>query len=175
MSRKKSLLNTKDIAIIAMQVAALIVGGYFIVLTMGQFPLPGIKYVALAPYLTMVMFIIEARTNRPYSVFYVNLVFAGMMTLINLYMGLAIVIVGVLYVTEERLIKGCALKSEVLAVSYAVWTVGVSLMVSKYLIGTAVFQIITPLYILVLMGIAILAGGIGVYFAKLVLGRIGKR
>lgn len=172
MNKNKRLFNTKDVAIIAMQVAALIVGGYFIVLTVGQFPLPGIKYVAMAPYLTLIMVIVAGTSKKPYRIFYVNLVFAAIMSTVNLYMGLAIFLVGGICGLEERFLNHVSFKNEILGISYAVWTVGISLLVSKYLIGSALFQLITPIYMLLMMLCAVFTGGIGAYFARIILKRL---
>lgn len=161
MRQKKKSFKTKDLAQIAMIVAAMVTGGYVIYVTMGQMPLPGIKYVVMAPYFSVVMALLVDLSPKPYRIFWVNTVFSGIMTTINLYMGLSILCVGILCSLLEFMVKASAFRAYILGGAYAVFTVAVSLLFSKYLIANVLFKMISPLYIVILMAMALILGSVG--------------
>lgn len=161
MRQKKQFFKTKEVAQIAMIVAAMVSGGYIIYMTLGQIPLPGIKYVVMAPYFSVVMALLVDLSPKPYRIFWVNAVFSGIMTTINFYMGLSILCVGLLCSGLEFVLKGSSKRAYILGASYAMFTVGVSLFFSKYIIGNALFQMVTPIYIGILMSLTLALGSIG--------------
>ncbi len=165
-------MTTKHITEVAMAVAALIVGGYLIYIISSQFPLPGVKYTAMAPYLSLIVAFVLTYFKSANTLLLINLVFAMVMSLMNLYMGLSIVLVGLLIHFSQWLIpRSWRFYAGFIASLYSAYVVGVSLLVSKWLIGSIVFKNITLPYVLLLMGIAFLTGAFGAHFGLI----IGKR
>ncbi|MGX8795748.1 hypothetical protein ACR6HW_06610 [Fusibacter sp. JL298sf-3] len=168
-------LKTKELAEIAMIVAAIVAGGYVIYLIMGQVPLPGVKYTAMAPYLALMVAFIKQHFKRRYIVLTVNTVFALIMGLVNLYMGLAIVSVGLLTTLVEVVSDGSRWRVQIAGAAYGAFCVGVSLAVSKYLIGSALFEKLTPQYMGALVAIAAALGVVGAYAGIWLDRRINRR
>ncbi|MBM7561042.1 hypothetical protein [Fusibacter tunisiensis] len=164
--------STSILTQIAMAVAAIIVGGYAIYIVSSQVPLPGVKYSAMAPYLSLVMAIVITFFRLKNIVLVVNSVFAMIMTLISPYMGLAIFSTGLATQVVSNLIPDrFLLKTQIVASIYSAFVAGIALQVSKYFIGGAFYDQITWPYVFLLMGIAFVLGLIGGHYGVL----IGKR
>lgn len=175
MAKKRKQILTKEVTEIGMAVAALIVGGYVIYIIGSQFPLPGIKYTIMAPYLSLVIAFVLTYFKGQYAVLIVNAVFAMIMTMINPYMGISIFIVGLLtFLVQKLLPQRWRFYVHTVAALYSGFVVGVALMVSKLFIGTVFFQKITYPYMVALMLFAVMAGVFGAYFG-VIIGRRVKR
>lgn len=94
MSDKK--LSTHEMVHLALTVAALIAGGYSLYLIGVTFPIPGAKYLILTPYLSFMITFVLKYFHNPKSFFYVNTSFGLIMSIMNIYMGLAIFTVGII-------------------------------------------------------------------------------
>lgn len=164
--------TTSTVTQVAIAVAAIIVGGYTIYIVSSQVPLPGVKYTAMAPYLSLIMAISITYFEQKNIILLINAVFALIMTLINPYMGLAIFLTGlctqlVYYVIPDRFTK----KVIVVAASYSAFVAGVALQVSKIFVGSEFYDRVTIPYVLGLMAIAFVIGLLG---AKIGV-QVGKR
>lgn len=170
---KQSNMRTKDITQIAMTVSAMLVGGFIIYMISSRFPLPGFKYAAMSPYLSFIVAMLLINFNLKRSVLIVNTVFALVMSMVSLYMALAIFSTGVLtQITQMIVPKRWQFKNLVVSALYSVYTVGTALAVSKLFIAREIFEIITWPYMLTLMTIAFVLGLLGAYAGNLLGNRI---
>lgn len=172
----KSKLNTSVLTQIAIAVAAIIVGGYAIYIVSSQVPLPGIKYTAMSPYLSLVIAVVLISFDIKNIILIVNAVFAMMMTIINPYMGMAILSTGVLTQMVDYLIpSGLKYRVHIVAASYSAFVAGTALTVSKLFIDSVVFEKVTGPYLLVLMGFAFILGLFGAHFGIVIGKRVRKQ
>lgn len=84
--------KTKEMAIIAVGVAIIIGGGIAIFIASSIVPMPGVKYILLSPYLSMVTYVIQLKAKSKLILLKFGAVFAMTMTMISLFMGGAILL-----------------------------------------------------------------------------------
>jgi len=167
--------TTLEIAQIAIAVATIIVGGYAILIFSSPLAIPGVKYIMMAPYLSMVLIILINRVKSKFVIIKANVVFAMLMSFINLYMGLAIILSGVLtQALNISLIKDNRWTRGITCSGYAGFVLLTALPISKHLIGGVVFEQITIKWIFVAAGIAFLFGIAGSLFGEFISKRIGN-
>lgn len=169
---KPNRSSTSMVTQVAIAVAAIIVGGYSIYIVSSQVPLPGVKYTAMAPYLSLIMAVAITYFEQKNIILVINAVFALIMTLINPYMGLAIFLTGlstqgVYYAIPDKV----SMKVNIVAASYSAFVAGIALQVSKLLVGSEFYDRVSPPYIFGLMAIAFVIGLVGAKFGI----QIGKR
>lgn len=166
--------KTKNITEIGIALATLIVGGYAIFMVGGAIVLPGFKYLLMGPYLSLVMTIVIMRIKVKYLIFKFNLVFAGIMSMLNIFMGLSILLTGIATELTTSLVRGnLKLKSVVGGSFYSGYVTMSALIVSKMMIGGPIFEKITNTWILIAFLIACLLGFIGSRFGIFISDRIG--
>ena len=154
-----------EITIIAIGIAALIGGGFFILQLSMVFPIPGVKYIMMSPFISLVIFILLYRLSSIYAILKIGLVFAAIMMLINLFMGAAIITTALMTQLTILPIKSHKIRAYLGAVCFSGYTGLSALTFSKYLIGGIFSEI--PLAWLVLTGvICLLFGGLGVLIAN---------
>lgn len=170
-----SKLSTSVLTQIAIAVAAIIVGGYAIYIVSSQIPLPGAKYTAMSPYLSLTIAVMLISFDVKNIILIVNSVFAMLMSIVNPYMGLAILATGILTQMIDYLVPS-RFKYRIYCVSasYSAFVAGTALTVSKIFIDSVVFDRITPSYLVVLMGIAFVLGLFGAHFGIIVGKRVKK-
>lgn len=163
--------NTTTMTQIAMSVAVLIAGGSVIFFLSTFVTLPGSKYVLMAPFLGMVMTICIETIHTSWLVLKINTVFGGIMSFVNLYMGLAIWITGLLTEAIVRVIPIKKAEAMITAIVYSAITVLTTLVICKFMIGGVVYKTITPTWMLTgtLLGGAL--GAFGGYYGTI----IGRR
>lgn len=84
------MFSTRSIANIALGVAAMIAGGFAIFQLSAIFPSPLTKFIMMAPFMGLMFYIINWRINQVKTNLMTGLVFTGIMTLMNIFMGMAI-------------------------------------------------------------------------------------
>lgn len=153
----KSASKTKELTYIALSLASLIVGGSVVYQVSMVLPIPGIKYVFLAPFMSMVIYILLSILNQKLVLLKMGMVFGLIMSMMNLYMGLAILMTAVssqvvltLYSGQQRPFLG--------GVAFAFFTGTSALFISKYMIG-GVFGSLSLIWIL-LVGLMCMVFGI---------------
>jgi energy-coupling factor transport system substrate-specific component len=172
----KSKLTTSVLTQIAIAVAAIIVGGYAIYIVSSQVPLPGVKYTAMSPYLSLIIAILLISFDIKNIILIVNAVFAMLMSIISPYMGLAILSTGILTQLVDYLVpSGLKYRVHIVAASYSSFVAGTALTVSKLFIDSVVFERINGPYLLVLMGIAFVLGLFGAHFGIVIGKRVRKQ
>lgn len=82
--------KAKEVAIIAIGVAVIIGGGMGIFVISTVFPIPGVKYLLMSPYLSMAIHTILCKSKSKLTLLKLGTVFAMIMTTINLLMEIAI-------------------------------------------------------------------------------------
>lgn len=141
--------STASLTHIALSVAALIAGGGCIFFFSRWIPFPGMKYLLMSPYLSLVMTIVMRRIPASNLLLKINTVFGLIMSLVTLYMGLAIFMTGLLSQLVYNLLPGHSVKKiRFSAASYSAFTVLTALLISKFMIGGPIFEAIHPLWML---------------------------
>jgi hypothetical protein len=95
-----------EIALIAVSVAMLIGGGLVIYMVSAVFPIPGAKYVMMAPVIASILYVLQMKLKGQFTILKFGGVFALVMTLINLFMGIAIIITALLTHLSIKWMKG---------------------------------------------------------------------
>jgi len=89
-------ISTRQLTYDALTLTLLIVGGYVLYYLSKVIPLPGAKFLLMAPYLTIVLYYPVKRSPKPGTISLINLGFAALLSIMSLFMGVAIVLSGVL-------------------------------------------------------------------------------
>lgn len=171
----KNKSNATEIAQIAIAVATIIVGGYGILILSSPFAIPGFKYIMMAPYLSMVLMILMNQVKSNYVILKSNAVFALIMMMVNLYMGLSIILAALLtQLVQKLLLKNTKWTKRIVASAYSSFVLLTALPISKYLIGGAVFENIANTWILISAVIAFIVGYIGALMGEFISRRMAK-
>lgn len=163
--------KARKITYIALGISALIVGGIAIYQISALFPMPGFKYILMAPYLSMVIYIVVSKLKTKFGILKVGLVFGMVMATINIFMMVAIVAttfltqISILPIPSER--KGIMVGS----VLFSAYTGSTALFISKYLIG-GVFAAISNGWVLAVGALCLVFGLIGTWTAKRIIKQI---
>ena len=158
-------MKTKDITYVAFGVAALIAGGFLVLTVSRIMPFPGVKFMLMAPFISMMMYILSVKIENRYAILYIGLVFAGIMTLFNIVMGISIVTTTVLTQLSILWIKKIKERATVGGCLYAMYTGLTALVFSKYLIG-GVFEMVSYSWIIIVTLICLLFGSLGIIFGN---------
>lgn len=134
-------MSTAEITNIAIGVGILFTGGWAI-LTLSRFiPFPGGKYLLMSPYSALILYLMQRKVPRFYTSFAFSLVFALIMTIINMFMGAAILLTGIMTSLILFFVRSEALRPTFAGVLYAAFTLITALTISKYLIGGAFLMV----------------------------------
>lgn len=82
--------KTREITLIAIGIAIIIGGGIGIYMTSGLVPIPGTKYAIMAPFLSIVLYVVLSQIKSVYTISKLGIVFGVIMTTITPLMGVAI-------------------------------------------------------------------------------------
>ncbi len=164
--------STKTMTQIALSVAVLIAGGSVIFLISTFVVLPGSKYVLMAPFLGLVIAICLETIHTSWLVLKINVVFGGIMALINPYMGIAIWMTGLLTEGVLRCIPAKRFQSMASAIIYSGMTVLTTLVICKVLIGGAVYEAISLSWIIAGTSLGGILGSFGGYYGIIIGHRI---
>lgn len=171
---KESKSKIFEMALIAIGVAMIIGGGIAIYMVSAVFPIPGSKYIMMAPVLTTVIYIMQIKLGGTYTIAKFGGVFALTMSIINLFMGLAILTttlftqlsIGWIKSTEKRAFWG--------SICFAGYTGLCALTITKAFIGGIVDDV--PYTVFILIGLACAGFGlVGTTLAKRVIRHLGKQ
>ena len=166
-------MRTKDITYIALGIAALICGGIAIYQVSSFVAIPGVKYILLAPYLSMIMYVLISKIKVKHAVFVIGVPFGLIMVLMNVFMMVAIIMTS--FLTEVSLLG--VRKPEKRAVMGAIFFSGYtglsSLLISKYAIG-GIFEQIPLNWILFTTILCISFGIIGALMGRKILRYINR-
>ena len=169
-------LNNKDIAIISLIAALMIVIGYFIYLLSVFFPLPGSKFIIMSGFLSFMITIAIVKVEKNGVVTLISIVFGVIMGFISIVMGLAIILTGILTeLTALILFNNYQRKRNIVFTSsfYPFYSFILGLLATNYITGNHLFKIggVIPFIIsgLIVFGLGIL-GSLAAY--KIVFSRL---
>ncbi len=126
--------NLRETIFISLLVSILIGGGYVLYIISAYFPMPGMKYVVLICALRILV-------KKKWAVIKFNIVFAMIMSLVTIYMSMAIIITTLLTeLTGLILIKfSYEFRNIIVSALYSFYAVLISLIVIKYVLVTPEF------------------------------------
>jgi|GEM_PF-1060908 energy-coupling factor transport system substrate-specific component len=153
--------NTSEITHIGMSVALLIAGGVFVIFLSRFFPIPGTKYLLMGTYISLIMSAMAYLFPTTHIVLKINVVLAAILSMVTIYMGIAILITGLAAELIGSLLINKSSRGIAIGMSYAGFTVLTSLIISKFIIGDALFAVVDGRWILITVSLASILGGIG--------------
>lgn len=159
------MTKTREITHIAIGVATLLIGGLLILQVSMILPIPGVKYIMMAPYMSMTLYILLDKLRTPYALLKIGAVFAGLMTIINVFMGLAILLTTLCTYLTTLIKKDERVRNAIGATFFSVYTGLTALMIPKYLMG-GVFANVTWQWILLAAVLCGILGTLGTYLAR---------
>jgi len=156
--------NIRELTYIALGAATIIVGGFGILQLSLIFPIPGTKYILMAPFLSMMFMVVQTKVDRKFVLIKLGVVFGLIMSLMNLYMGVTILVTSILAQGTSLLLPinnkyywGSSL--------FSAYTGLFALLIPKYFIG-GVFEQISMLWIMAVALICFVFGLAGATYAK---------
>jgi len=162
--QNKTYCDIKEITYVSVGVAVMIAGGFVIYQLSFIFPIPGVKYILMSPYLSIVIYILLSLVQREFTLLKFGAVFGFIMMLINLYMGIAIITTAILSQLTIVAIDNRK-KAFFGAILFSTYTGISTLIISKHLIG-GIFSEITYPWIIITGLLCSVFGIIGVTIAK---------
>lgn len=135
-------MKAQHITFVGLLVAALISGGYVLYLVGRLLPVPGSKFLVMAPYLALIMFTAQSRLRSPWTMTLVSLIFAAVISVFTPFMGVAILSAGLLSDLSGRLVPGdphSEFRTCLVTALYPMWSFLLSLAVSNHLTGSILF------------------------------------
>lgn len=158
-------INTREMTFIGAAIAVLIAGGYMIVQLTAALPIVGVKYMVIAPYLAMTLYIIMNKIDLKYDILIIGAVLSGLLSMINLYMAVAIITTSLMTQIMIISVTNRKTRSVIGCLSFSFFTGFISILISKYLIGGVFLDL--PLSIaFIIGGICTLTGAIGILIGK---------
>lgn len=161
----KNHSRAQKVTNIAIGVATIIGGGFVIFQFSNIVPLPGMKYVLMSPYLSLMFYILIMRVESKYTLLYVGAVFGGIMIIINTFMGISILLTTLLSQGVMLPLKRKRTRAFVGSIAFSGFSTFVALNISKLLLGGAFAQIKLE-WIVLSTVFALLMGTMGASFAK---------
>jgi len=135
-------VKTNHITFLGALVAVLVAGGYVLYVLSKAMPIPGGKFLVMGPYLSLIMLIALLRLKSVWSMTFVSLPFAVVISAFTPVMGAAIISAGILSDITGRLLFGTKLSDLRLclrAALYPMWAIVLSLSISDYLTGNLLY------------------------------------
>lgn len=160
----KTHSTTREITYIAIGVSTMIVGGLAIFQLSLVFPIPGVKFILLAPYLALLFYILLSIIKQKNALIKIGCTLALIMVSINLFMGLAILLTSIISQLSITLISH-EKKPFYGAILFSGFTGLTSLLISKFVIG-GIFEEISNIWILFTFLICLGFGIVGTILAK---------
>lgn len=165
--------KNSEITIIGLSIAIIIGGGMAIYMIAAVFPLPGIKYIFVAPFVSTIFYVVQHKLKGKYILPKIGTVFGLVMSVINMYMGLAILITTFLAYISSFYLKSESKRIFWSSAFFSGYTGLIAILVSKYLIGGVFLEI--PNSMIALNSIlGLIFGILGNNLAKTVVNRVNK-
>lgn len=157
--------KTRELTYLGMSIASLIGGGLAIYLVASFLPIPGVKYIMLSPLLSLVIYIVLSHIKGKIIMLKFGFAFGAIMSMMNLYMGLAILTTTIMTQLSILFYRGYKYKAMLAGILFAFYTGVSSLLISKYMIGGIFSEI--ALLAIILVGLACsIFGFIGSFIGK---------
>ncbi len=164
--QEKNQQMTHEITQIGMSVAMLIAGGVGVLFLSRFLPIPGTKYLFMGAYIGLVMSAVVYLFSTSYIILKINVVLAGILSVITIYMGIAILITGIGTQLICSIFLHKTYRGIFVGMTYAGLTVLTSIVISKFFIGDALFVAVDGRWIAVTVLLAMLLGSIGGWAGK---------
>lgn len=164
--------KTRLITNVGLGVAAMIGGGFAIYQISSIFPLPGMKYIMMAPYLSMVIYILIVRVRSRFALLLIGGVFGGIMALINVIMGLSIFATALAAQLIMLPIKPLKIRAAVGATAFGGFSGIISILISRVFID--IYKQVSYSWMVIALIIATLFGALGAYFASKIMKHITR-
>lgn len=163
--KEKNNIKTTDITYIAIGLAAIIIGGMIIYQVSSVVAIPGVKYILMAPYLSMIIYILMSKIQARNSAFLIGTAFGFIMVLINIFMGISIIVTAILTEISIIAIKKSNVRCFVGSILFSMYAGMSALIISKYMIG-GVFAEISLKWIVITGAVCFLFGYAGAKLGK---------
>jgi hypothetical protein len=169
-------ISTKELVSLALTVAALIVGGYMLYLVGISFPIPGIKYLILTPYMSFMITFILLRFDNKKSFFYVNTTFALIMSLMSIYMGITIFAVGlVTQIILHIFPKKYPLYLYVASFVYAETIVFFAMFTSAIVMNLPLYDHLSTLHLIIIAFLGLITSVLGCIAGQVIIKRLPNK
>lgn len=163
--------KTREITLLAIGIAILIGGGIGIYMASGLIPIPGTKYALMAPFLSIVLYVVLSQIKSVFAISKLGVVFAAIMTTINPFMGIAILFTTIMTQITVIVFKGEEARAFYGSIAFSIFT-GVS---GLFVTGLKVWGQ-NPMFLLTaILIISLLCGAfgtIGAMTARKIIGRL---
>lgn len=171
-------METRDITFMSLTVVLLIAGGYLLYYMSLFFPIPGSKFIMMATYLSLVVYFPMKKVNKLGTIALISIIFGGILSIFTFFMGLAIIVTGLL-TDVTTLIIGRGYKNEsviiISAASYALYSFITSIYTTNILSGNMLYNVVS-IKMFIIVGIFIFSLGlIGAKIGQILYKRIGIR
>lgn len=169
--------NTEELTFMALMVSALLVGGYVLYILSKTIPLPGSKFVIMAPYLSLVMYLSINHLKKTWTMTIISIVFGMVISIFSLFMGIAIIVAGILsdltgLILPNKLVPQLSLK--IVASSYSFWSFAVSLFITDFITGNVLYGAFGPLSFIAMGVLVFSLGYLGTLIGSITSLRIKK-
>lgn len=149
--------KTKEITLIAIGIAIMIGGGLGIYLASGFIPIPGTKYALMAPFLSIVLYVVLSQLKSVFAISKFGFVFAAIMTTINPFMGIAIFFTTMMTQLTMLVFRGHESRAFFGSISFSIFT-GIS---GLFITGIRIWRQNPMFLITALLIISLLCGVFG--------------
>lgn len=167
-------LKVKDMTIIAITVSLTFVFGWVFYLIANLFPVPGAKFVGVTVFSSFMLYFPVYKLKRNGIIFTVTAVLAGVMSLISILMGLAIVSAGLMTELISCLILDdfTGWKLKLVVGSFSFFGTLNSLLLTYYFAGGYGFRVIELIIpVIIISVISFIGGYLGAYLASQIIKR----
>ncbi len=166
--------KVKDMTIIAITVALTFVFGWVFYLIANLFPIPGSKFVGVTVFSSFMLYFPVYKLKRNGIIFGVTAVLAGVMSLISILMGLAIISAGLMteLISWLFLDEFQGWKLRLVTGSFSLFGTLNSLLMTYYIAGGygfSVLELIIPF--IIMTAISFIGGYLGAYLAYYIIKR----
>ncbi len=154
-------MKAQSVSFVGLLVAGLVAGGWALYLVGRLLPVPGGKFLVMAPYLALIMFVAIDRLQMRWTMSLLSAIFAAVLSVFTPIMSVAILAAGLLSDMTGHLIPGKVhriFRTCLVAALYPMWSFLLSLLASNYLTGNVLFGRVGTGPLLVGVGLSYLLG-----------------
>lgn len=153
--------KNREISLIGITVALIVVLGFIFYFSSYILPLPGSKFIMMAPFLAFMYTIPLVKINKKGVILVISLLFAVMMSFITIIMGIAILSAGILTEITFNFLKKYKKKDQIIFSTpfFPLYSFLSFILLSELILGHQLINKISGL-IFIIMGIVIYALGI---------------
>ncbi len=170
--------RTRDITFMSLTVVLLIAGGYLLYYMSLFFPVPGSKFIIMGTYLSLVVYFPMKKVNKLGTIALVSIIFGGILSIFTLFMGVAIILTGLL-TDLTTLVIGRGYKNErvilLSAAAYAFYSFMTSVYITNVVSGNMLYDVVSINVFLIVGFIIFILGFIGAKIGQMIYKRIGLR